>query len=186
MSVKEELKEELKQDEELLVKVFKLEKFVKKYKKPLIALAVILVIAVLGYKVNNYLQTQKLIKQNNALDRLLANPNDKEALKIVKENKRLYDLYLLRKGDFKDITSPQLQAIKAYEIAMRKGDIKSLKNYLMNPNYDILKNAVRLALIRAYLEKGDRKKAKEVYDNIDDNSKYKMLGLYLLHYGIVK
>ena len=185
MSVKE-VKEELKQDEELLVKVFKLEKFVRKYKKPLIAIGVILVVLILGYKINNYLQTQKLIKENNALDRLLINPNDKEALAIVKENKSLYDLYLLKKGDFKDITTPQLQAIKAYELAMQKGDIKSLENYLLNPNYHILKNAVRLALIRAYLAKGERQKALEVYKDIDDNSKFKNLGLYLIHYGIVK
>ncbi len=181
-----EIKEELKQDEELLVKVFKLEKFVRKYKKPLIAGAIIIILAVIGYKTYNYLQTQKLIKENNALDTLLINPNNKEALNIVKQNKKLYDLYLLKKGDYKDITSPELQAIKAYEIAMQKGDIKSLESYLLNPNYHILKNAIRIALIRDYLAKGNRKKAKEIYEDIDSNSKYKDLALYLLHYGIVK
>ena len=93
---------------------------------------------------------------------------------------------MLKKGDFKDITTPQIQAIKAYELAMQKGDIKSLENYLLNPNYHILKNAVRLALIRAYLAKGERQKALEVYKDIDDNSKFKNLALYLIHYGIVK
>ncbi len=181
-----EIKEELKQDEELLVKVFKLEKFVRKYKKPLIAGAIIIILAVIGYKTYDYLQTQKLIKENNALDTLLINPNNKEALNILKQNKKLYDLYLLKKGDYKDITTPELQAIKAYEIAMQKGDINSLENYLLNPNYHILKNAVRIALMRDYLAKGNRKKAKEVYKNIDDNSRYKDLGVYLLHYGIVK
>jgi len=180
------VKEELKQDEELLVKVFKLEKFIRKYKKPLIAAAVILAVLGIGYQINSYLQTQKLIKENNALDRLMANPKDKKALSIVKENKNLYDLYLLKKGDYKDITSPELQAIKAYELAMQKGDINSLEGYLLNPNYHILKNAVRIALIRDYLQKGERKKALEIYQNIDNNSKYKDLGLYLIHYGIVK
>ncbi len=181
-----EIKEELKQDEELLVKVFKLEKFVRKYKKPLIAGAIIIVLAVIGYKTYGYFQTQKLIKENNALDALMANPNDKKALSIVKENKKLYDLYLLNRGDYKDITSRELEAIKVYETAMKKGDINSLESYLLNPNYHILKNSVRIALIRDYLLKGDRKKAKEIYQDIDNNSKYKDLGLYLLHYGIVK
>ncbi len=181
-----EIKEELKQDEELLVKIFKLEKFVRKYKKPLIAAAIIIILVITGYKTYNYFQIQKLIKENNALDTLLINPNDKKALNIVKQNKKLYDLYLLKKGDYKDITTPELQAIKAYEIAMQKGDINSLENYLLNPNYHILKDAVRIALIRAYLAKGNRKKAKEIYKDIDNNSKYKNLGLYLLHYGIAK
>jgi len=181
-----EIKEELKQDEELLVKVFKLEKFVKKYKKPLIAAAVILILLVVGYKTYNYIQLQKVIKANNALDSLLANPNDKEALKIVKEDKKLYQLYLLTQGKFNSITSKKLQAIKAYELAMQKGDKKSLENYLLNPEYKILKNPVRLALMKIYLKENNHKKAEILFNEIDPNSKFKELGAYLLHYGIVK
>ena len=180
------VKEELKQDEELLVKVFKLEKFINKYKKHLIIGFSALAILFIGYEINGYLKHQKIVKENEALNRLLLNPNDKEALKIVKENQNLYSLYLLRKGDFKDITSPYLQSIKAYEIAMQKGDIKSLENYLLNPNYKILKNEVRLALIRLYLQNNQREKALNTYKDIDENTKFKELGNYLIHYGIVK
>jgi len=180
------VKEELKQDEELLVKVFKLEKFVKKYKKHLIIGFSALAILFVGYEINSYLKYQKMVKENEALNRLLSNPNDKEALKIVKENPNLYSLYLLKKGDFKDMNSPYLKEIKAYEMAMKKGDIKSLEAYLLNPNYKILKNEVRLALIRLYLENNQRQKALNIYKDIDENSKFKELARYLIHYGIVK
>jgi len=181
-----EIKEELKQDEELLVKVFKLEKFIKKYKKPLIAGAVLLALILIGYKSYNYFELQKVIKANNALDRLLANPNDKEALRIVKEDKKLYQLYLLTQGKYNQIHSKKLEAIKAYELAMQKGDKKSLENYLLNPNYKILKNSVRIALMKIYLKENDRKRAKALFDEIEPNSKFKELGAYLLHYGITK
>ena len=189
MGIKDEIKkdtEELKQDEELLVKVFKLEKFLKKYKKPLIVISVSLAVLFVGFKIYDYVQTQKLIKANNALDRLLQNPNDKEALEIVKKDKKLYNLYLLNQGKYDEVKSKELAAIRAYEIAMKKGTKEALESYLLNPEYKILKNSVRFALMRIYLEEKNRKKAKEIFDDIDPNSKFKQLGIYLLHYGIVK
>ena len=186
MSIKDELKEELKQDEELLVKVFQLEKLIKKYKKPLIAVLVITAAILLGYSVYNYYISQKIIQQNNALSALLQNPNDKKALSVVKENKKLYDLYLLQKGEYSKITTKSLQAVKAYKEAMAKGSIEALKEYLDNPNYQILKNPVRVALIRLYLEKGERQKALNLANEVTPGSKYKDIATYLIHYGIVK
>ena len=180
-----EVKEQLKQDEQLLVSVFKLEKFVNKYKKHLIIAAVILLAYVIGKVSYNYIKTQELIKTNNAFNTLLENPNDKKALEILKENKNLYQLYLLKKGEFSKISSPKLKELAAYELAMQKGDIKSLENYLLNPEYKILKDSVRVALIRAYLEKGNRKKAVEISNNIK-SQKFADFAKYLLHYGIVK
>ncbi|NPA12105.1 MAG: tetratricopeptide repeat protein [Epsilonproteobacteria bacterium] len=183
--VKEEVKEEIKKDEELLVKVFQLEKFIKKYKKPLIAAGVIVVALFIGSSVYTYYKTSKLIKENDALSRLLQNPNDKEALEIVKQNKELYSLYMLKRGEYDKITSKALEEFKAYKLAMQKGDIQSLEAYLNNPNYHILKDAVRLALIRAYLKDNKRDRAKMLADEIDPQSKFKELAKYLIHYGIV-
>ena len=189
MGIKDEIKkdtQELKQDEDLLVKVFKLEKFLKKYKYYIISAIAIIIIAFIGYNIKNYFNTQKLIKTNNALDELLKNPNGKKALQILKENKNLYQLYLLSQGKYKKITSKELEAIKAYELAMQKGTKEALENYLLNPNYKILKDPVRLALMRIYLQENNRKQAKILFNEIDPNSKFKQLGIYLLHYGIVK
>jgi hypothetical protein len=69
---------------------------------------------------------------------------------------------------------------------MQKGDIASLKSYLLNPQYKVLKDAIRVALIRAYLKKGDRQKALEISKEINPTSKFADVAKYLLHYGIVK
>jgi len=180
------IKEELKQDEELLVKVFQLEKFIKKYKKPLIAILAIAAAILIGTSVYSYYTTQQAIKANNALSELMQNPNNKEALEIVKANPKLYDLYKLQKGEIESISSKELEEIKAYEEAMKKGTIEALEGYLNNPNYKILKNPVRVALIRLYLQKGDRQKAINLANQINVNSKYKEIATYLIHYGIVK
>jgi len=180
------IKEELKQDEELLVKVFQLEKFIKKYKKPLIAFLSIAAALLLGLSIYNYYKTQKAIKENNALMTLLSNPNDKEALNIVKQNPTLYDLYLLRKGEYEKIKSKALEEIKAYEQAMKKGSVEALEAYLNNPNYKILKTPVKVALIRLYLQKNQREKAVNLANQIPINSRYKEIATYLIHYGIVK
>jgi len=184
-----EIKEKLKQEEELLVKVFKLEKFVKKYKKPLSIAAVLIVVAFIGTSVYSYVQTQKLIASNNAFDTLMQNPNDKQALEKVKTNEKLYQLYLLQNGnaaDLSKINAPELKAIAAYKEAMLKGDEKSLENYLLNPEYKILKDPVRVALIRLYLKNSKREKAKEVFAQIDQNSEFYPIAKFLMHYGIVK
>ena len=184
-----EIKEKLKQEEELLVKVFKLEKFIKKYKKQLIAFVVIVAVGLVGSAVYNYIQTQKLIASNNAFDILMQNPNDKKALAEVKKNEKLYQAYLLQSSnpaDLKKVTAPELKAIAAYKEAMLKGDKQSLENYLLNPDYKILKDPVRVALMRIYLKEGNRKKAHELYMQISPNSEFAVIGKFLLHYGIVK
>ena len=184
-----EIKEELKKDEELLVKVFKLEKFVKKYKIHLIVVAILIIGYVVASTIYDYIKTQNLIKTNNAFEKLLNNPNDKQALNELKENKKLFDLYLLKSNninELKNITTPELKSIANYKIAMLKEDKASLENYLLNPEYKILKDAIRLALIRIYLKENNRKKAKEVFAQITPNTEYEKLAKFLLHYGITK
>ncbi|ACM93411.1 conserved hypothetical protein [Nautilia profundicola AmH] len=184
-----EIKEKLKQEEELLVKVFKLEKFIKKYKKQIIAGVTIAALILIGNAVYGYIQTQKLISSNNAFDTLMQNPNDKAALEKVKSNENLYQVYLLQSDKIEDlqkVTAPELKAIAAYKIAMLKGDKQSLENYLLNPDYKILKDPVRVALIKIYLKEGNREKAKELYTQITPNSEFAAIAKFLLHYGIVK
>ena len=184
MDIKE-VKEEIKKEEELLVKVFQLEKFIKKYKKPIIAITTVIVLGLIGLNVYSFYIEKKLISANNALEEVLANPK-KAALERLKADKKLYDLYLLQKGDYKDITTKELEEIKAYKLAMKKGSIKALEDYLNNPNYKILKNSVRVALIRLYLQNNNRPKALALEKEIPQNSQFKPLAIYLIHYGMVK
>jgi len=190
MDVKE-IKEEIKEEETFLLKLFQLEKFVKKYKNYLIALAVIIVVSVIGYQVNNYLKTQELIKTNIAYNELLKNPNDKKALKILKENPKLFNLYLLHTS-YNDINKLQQVAkengivgnIAKYQIAMLKGDKKDIQNYTMTIN-SIYKDLALLNLERLYLKDNKHKKAEETVKQITDPDISKF-AQGLLHYGITK
>ena len=184
-----EIKEKLKQEEELLVKVFKLEKFIKKYKKQIVVGVTIAALILVGNAVYGYIQTQKLISSNNAFDALMKNPADKTALEKVKSNENLYQVYLLQSNKIEDlqkITAPELKAVAAYKIAMLKGDKQALENYLLNPDYKILKDPVRAALIKIYLKEGNRKKAKELFAQINPNTEFFTISKFLLHYGITK
>ena len=190
MDVKE-IKEEIKQEESFLLKLFQLEKFIKKYKNQLIALLVIIIVGVIGYEVNGYLQTQKLIKTNTAYNTLLKNPNNKEALKTLKENPKLFNLYLLQTSN-QDIKKLKLVAkengivgnIAKYQLAMLKGDIKDIQNYTMTLN-SVYKDLALLNLERIYLKNNNHKKAKDIASQIKDTDIAKIAN-ELLHYGIVK
>jgi predicted negative regulator of RcsB-dependent stress response len=184
---------ELKEDEGLMLKVFKLEKFFNKNKKKIISLFVILFLILVAYKINNYITEQNLIKTNNAYVKLLENPNDKESLAILKDNKPLYELYIFNtaKNDIKILetlksaSNEEISSIANYKLAMLKGDIKSVENYTLSTN-SLLKNAALYTLQRLYLEKGDINKAKEVADKISKDSVYKDYSKALLHYGVAK
>ena len=186
-----QVKEEIKEEESLLLKVFQLEKFVKKYKKPLIAGLVILVIAIIGIQINNYMKTQNLIKTNEAYNKLLQNPNDKKALSILKDNKALFRLYLLKTSN-NDIKKLQVVAqgngiianIAKYQIAVLKGNIQDIENYTLSLD-DVYKDLALLNLERLYLQKNNHKKAKEIANQIKDPD-IAQFAMGLLHYGIIK
>ena len=186
-----QVKEEIKEEESLLLKVFQLEKFVKKYKKPLIAGVIILIIAIIGIQINSYMNTQNLIKTNEAYNKLLQNPNDKKALSILKENRPLFKLYLLKTSN-NDIKKLQIVAqgngivanIAKYQIAVLKGNIQDIENYTLSLD-DVYKDLALLNLERLYLQKNNHKKAKEIANQIKDID-ISQFAMGLLHYGIVK
>ncbi|MRJ06818.1 MAG: hypothetical protein C6I01_04790 [Epsilonproteobacteria bacterium] len=183
-----EIKEQLKQDEELIVKVFQLERFVRKHKVKLIALGVILAVGGLGYAIYSSL-TEKRIEEANQLLVKAGESNSPKIMEELKEKeKSLYDLQLLKSQnpeDWAKVTTPVLKEIAQYKIAVHKGTIEALESYLYNPDYHIMKDNVRFLLIKLYLEKGNRKKGLELYSNIQ-NPQIKKYAKFLLHYGIAK
>ena len=183
---------ELKEDEGMMLKVFKLEKFFHKNKTKIIAVLVLLFVGFIGYKINAYFVEQNLIKTNNAYAELMENPSNKKALAILKENQPLYQLYILHNAKnikqleaLSNAQNPEIQSIAQYKIAMLKGDINSIKNYTLSTN-SLLRNAALYSLQRLYLQKGDIANAKKCYNEISNKSVYKQYSEALLHYGIVK
>jgi len=193
MDVKE-IKNEIKEEETLLLKLFQLEKLVKKYKYHLISVFVILIVAFFGYQINNYLKTQKLIETNNAYNQLLKNPNIKngsQLLAILKENKPLFRLYLLQtanndKAKLEEVSQTDgiIGDIAKYQLAVLKGDKESIKNYSLKIGA-IYKDLALLNLERIYLEEKNHKKAQEIVKQIKDPEILKT-ATGLLHYGITK
>ena len=186
-----QVKEEIKEEESLLLKVFQLEKFIKKYKKPLIAGAVLLVLLVIGIQINNYINTQNLIKTNKAYNQLLQNPNNKQALETLKENKPLFRLYLLKTSN-NNIQKLQKVAqgngiianIAKYQIAVLKGDKSSIESYAFTMDA-MYKDLALLNLERLYLQDKNHQKAEEIALQIKD-ADIAQFANGLLHYGIVK
>jgi len=184
--------EEKENEGGFLLKLLQLEKFVNKYKFQLIGIVVVLFVGFVGVEVNNYLKEQNLIKTNTAYNKLLQNPNDKQSLKILKENKKLYQLYLLQTTN-KDVNKLQTIAqshngivsnLAKYQLAMLKGDINSLENYALGIGA-IYKDLALLNEQRLYLKNNNHKKAQDILNEITDDN-IKQISQGLLHYGIVK
>ena len=188
MSLKEslnEVKQELSNDEKLLEQAFHLEKFYKKNKTKILATVALVVIAIAGYNLNNYLKTQKLEAANSALLTLQKDPNNKEALNTLKnKNPKLYTLY-------------------SYSQAVNKEDLKSLESLNSNDslisdviNYHkaVLKNRAgdskyyaNLSLVeKAYIliKEGKKDKAKNILAQVPKNSALAPVARLLEHYTI--
>ena len=191
MDVKE-IKQEIKEEESFLLRLFQLEKFVKKYRYHLIALFLFIIAGIIGTEIKSYLYSEMLIRTNQAYNQLLENPNNKVALEKLKENEKLYKLYLLQtsNGDnskLKIVANGKgvIADIAKYELAVLKGDKNSIENYTLQVGTAIYKNLALLNLERIYLENGNHKKAEEIVKNIDD-ADIAPFAEQLLHYGIVK
>jgi hypothetical protein len=182
-----EVKQELSSDEKLLEQAFHLERFFKKYKKPLIALTLILILAFVGYKVNNYLVYSKLEKANSALLALEKDPKNTDALNSLKANNpKLYALYKY---------SVAANSANKEELSKINKDTKFLEDVI---NYHISvvdknpKNSIyykNLALIqKAYLliKNNKTKEAKNILIQIPKNSAVAPIARLLEHYTITK
>jgi hypothetical protein len=182
--------EEIKEEESFLLKLFQLEKTVNKYKYQIIAFFALLIVIAIGYGIKSYINEQNLIKTNEAYNKLLVNPNDKNALTELKNNPKLFNLYLLHSA--KSANELQTVAkgdgivanIAKYELAALKGDKKALENYSMTLNA-VYKNLALLNVERLYLKDNNHKKAQEIANQIKDTQIQKIANS-LLHYGIVK
>jgi hypothetical protein len=185
-----DIKEEIKEEESLLLKLFQLEKVVNKYKYQIIGFLALLIIIFIGYQVKSYINEQNLIKTNSAYNKLLVNPNDKKALSILKDNPKLFNLYLLHNSksieELKKVANSNgvVANIAKYEIAVLKGDKKSLEDYSMTLDA-IYKDLALLNVERLYLKENHHNKAEEIANEIKD-TQIKKLADTLLHYGIVK
>ncbi len=188
MSLKDDInavKQELSGDEKLLEQAFHLEKFFKKNKKIIIASAILLIGAFIGYKVYNYMQYSKLEKANSALLTLDKNPTDKVALEKLKENNpKLYTLYIYSKaansGDAK-----ALEAIKSNDEFL-----KDVINYHAGvarnkaTDSEYYKNLSKIEKAYELIKAGKKSEAKDILITIPKNSAVAAVARLLEHLTI--
>lgn len=188
------LKDELSSEEKLFESALRTERFVKKYQKPLMASVISLLLAAGGAIAYQAYDQSKTENSNTALNALLTNPSDTEALKILeKENHSLYELYTLSKAvkgsDVKALEALQqskeleVADIAAYEAAVLKNDQKSLENYTKKQGA-VYQDIALLELAVMSIKKGDSKAAQSNLSLIKEDSAVYPAAQMLSHFGV--
>ena len=190
----EYIKQELSNEEKFLESVIKLEKFYKKYKKPLIAILAVLMFIVVGYMGYSWKKELDLQASNQAFEKLLANPEDKEALQTLKStNPKLYRLYLYHRAmQTKDTKiferlaaseDPILSDLAKYHLAVLKKDQKALQQYGMQKD-TLLKEMALLDEGYLSMKRGQIAQARGELSNVPKESPAYPYALLLKHYGV--
>jgi len=188
------VKEELNSEEQFFEKAVQTERFVKKYKKPLIAIVSATVLAVITASAYNIYTQNKIDTSNTALNVLLQDPADTAAQEELKAlNPKLYDVWSLSNAlKTKDKAAlSALQSSKAlvvadlaqYELAAMGEDEKALENYAQKSGA-LLKDLAVIEAAVLLIEKGEKEAAHNKLSMISLNSPVYKLAQSLSHYGI--
>ncbi|MGB5964789.1 MAG: hypothetical protein WBF77_05180 [Sulfurimonadaceae bacterium] len=197
MSLKENIemvKNELNSEEQFFEKAVQTERFVKKYKKPLIGIVTAAVLAIAAGSAYDIYSQNKIDQSNAALNVLMADPADQNAQEQLKSlNPKLFDVWSLSQAlKSKDKEALRgLQGSKAlvvadlaeYELSAIQEDEAGLQQYTQKSSA-LLKD---LALIEAavlLMEKGEKAAAQAKLSMIDINSPVYQLAQSLAHYGV--
>jgi hypothetical protein len=189
MSLKENInyiKEEVSAQESLMEKTFKLEQFYKKYKIVILGTVSVIVIGFIGVSVSNYLTQEQKIKDNQAFNALLENPNNKDALKYLQSNnKKQYELSVYANDKSKNINFEFLNELSIYSKAIEKNSIDDISNITQKQKFLLRDFAMfNKALIQA--QDGKYLDAKESLKLISAKSSVTSLSNMLEHYLLTK
>lgn len=193
MSMKENVdfvKNELNSEEKFLEGFVKVERLYKKFKSLIIGLLTILVVAVIAFGINSYIDKKNTIAANIAFDKVVSNPDDKEALNTLKEsNKKLYEvaLYLQAKkdGKYPETEIPYLKELTQYQKALTNSDVSKLNDLSMQNDFLLKEFAIfNKALI--LVNEGKYKEAKIALNLIQKSSKASELSNLLQHHLLTK
>jgi len=186
----EAVKKEIGTEEQFLESIIKSERFFKKYKKSIISVAVVAVLAGTTYTSLNIIEENRLQTSNEAYNKLLKNPNDSESKTVLKEkNERLYNFYRFQKAletddikVLKEISEykedPVISDLASYQLAGVEGksDYKS----------ELLSGFIALQEGYNLLKEDKVKEAKLKFAQIEMNSPLKNISNNLEHYQGIK
>lgn len=185
MALKENIKsiqQELSTEEQFLEGIIKSERFIKKYKNPLIILAILVCVGLGGYAIFEFMNERNLKISNAAYSNLLKNPDDKESLATLEsKNKTLFDSYTFQRAILQ-------KDKKALEVFLNKTDVdpmlKQLAIYEDGKSGGILLSHLKFALDGYELLKQNKfKEAKAEFAKIPLSSPLTNVVKNLEHYG---
>lgn len=197
MSIKENiqtLKDELSSEDKLFESALRTERFVKKYQKPLMGSVISLLLIVGGAIGYQAYDNSRIESSNEALNTLLANPVDKNALKILEnDNTKLYELYTLsnaiKGSDIKSLEllqkskSSEIADIASYETAVLKSDHAALENYTKK-QAGVYQDMALLETAVMFIKKGDNTSAHNQLSLIKEDSAVYPTAQMLSHFGV--
>jgi len=189
MSLKENvdyIKNEISAEESYMEKFFKVERIYKKYKKTIIASIIIIILAVIGFYTSSHFEEKNKLQANIALNTLLENPNDKEALAILEvKNPKLYEIYQYNLDNTKNTTVTFFNELALYTKAIKENSIDKLTSVTQKQEF-LLKDFALFnkALIQAQNEQ--YREAKETLKLIETNSEVSPLSKMLEHFLLTK
>ena len=193
MSMKENVKlvqDELNSEEKFIEGFVKVERFYKKYKGLVFGLIALILVAGIAFGVSSYNNDKNKLEANIAFDKLLTNPNDKDALlSLEKTNKKLHDiiLYLEAKKDNKvvNIDVDFFKELNMYQEALEKKSISKLDNLSMQNDF-LLKEFALFNKALILTNEGKYKEAQTSLTLIQKDSKVYVLANLLKHHLITK
>ncbi|MDA3945566.1 MAG: hypothetical protein PF439_02660 [Helicobacteraceae bacterium] len=197
MSLKENIdmvKNELNSEEQFFEKAVRTERFVKKYKKPLIGIVTATILAIAASTAYSIYTENKIELSNVAFNVLMADANDQAAQAQLKSlNPKLFDVWSLSQA-LKSKDQEALRALKSshalvvadlaeYELSALQEDEAGLQQYAQKNNA-LLKELALIEAAVSLMEKGEKDAAQAKLSMIDINSPVYQLAQSLAHYGV--
>jgi len=197
LSLKENLdmvKDELNSEEKFFEKAVVTERFVKKYKKPLIGVVVAIVLVVAGNLAYQANEENRIVSANETLAKLQKNPNDTVALaKLESLSPSLHDVWLYSQAIANENVAEleKLKNSKAliindtsdYEAAELKNNITALDAYSEKQNAIYKELAVVMSAV-LLMNDGKIADAHQKLSMITEGSALSPVAKALMHYGV--
>ena len=187
MAIKEDLtqiKQEIGAQEQFLESMIKGERFFRKYKKFMIIAIIVAVIAIIGFYSNKIINDNRIEDANLAYSKLILNPNDANALSILKEKEpNLYALFSLQQKIDKNDTNG-IREIANLKVNPIVKDIILSQNG--NANNQILSEYSTLLKGFELLKQNKIKEANDEFNKISLDSQLQTLVKNLKHYQGIK
>lgn len=190
----EMVRHELSSEEQFFEKAVQTERFVKKYKKPLIGIVTAAILAIAAGTAYDITTQNNIDRSNTAFNMLMADANDKEAQAELKSlNPNLFDVWSLSQA-LKSKDQNALRTLEnskalvvadlaAYELAAIQENESGLQAYAQK-NGALLKDLALIETAVILIDKGDKAAAQAKLSMIDINSPVYQLAQSLSHYGV--